>query len=180
MVLITKLKLDTFHLISTTEGENTNGSRNRINSKFTWRNINMRVLLGEEYKKYNTFKLVLYQISSRGTNIDYGDNFIDKKVQIGVSGLDWLNCNYEPSEKVNISEAFISEYLFPDTNTETFEYPKFKYFHKDISALIFSKNANIDLTMEYYNFLDDTIESTVQSLDKYPEMTFYFNITGIN
>jgi len=176
MVLVSKLKLDTFHLINDFVN-NPNGSRNHLHTKFTWNNINLRVLLGDEYDKYDNFKLVLYQVCSQGTNNDFGYDKNDKRVQLAISGLEWVNCSYGPKNQ-NLSEAFISEYLFYDTGST--QYPKIHNYKEDLNSLIFKKRANVDITIEYYNFNDDTIDSTVPNTLTYPEMNFRFNIIGIN
>ena len=87
-------------------------SDNKCN--LTWKNINLRVLMGNDiFNKYETFNLYLYQISQgqgiSGTTPLSSSSF--SLVDIKMGGLPWLNNSYNVATRTNSHEAFLTSYL---------------------------------------------------------------------
>ena len=71
----------------------TTSSNNTSRTSFTWNNINLRMLLGDMYDKYDRFNLCLNTISS-GLSDAYFGTQADAQVLVRVSGLPWVNNSY--------------------------------------------------------------------------------------
>lgn len=69
------------------------GSANAKRTRFTWNNINLRVLLGTMYDKYDLFNLVLKSVSS-GTPIGAIGEADQLNTVICCSGLPFINQTY--------------------------------------------------------------------------------------
>jgi hypothetical protein len=86
-----------------------NISNNRCN--LTWKNINMRMVLGVMYDKYETFNMYLYQVNqSQG----FGAAPVAAQYQlvdIKMKGLQFLNNNYNVVSRNNTNTAFLTSYI---------------------------------------------------------------------
>ena len=68
-------------------------TNNRCN--LTWKNINMRQVLGVMYDKYETFNLYLYQIAQAGAMSATPTTAIYQLVDVKLKGLQFLNNGYK-------------------------------------------------------------------------------------
>ena len=78
----------------------------------TWKNINMRRVLGEMYDKYETFNIYLYQIvqSSAFSSLPPSTNN-QLLVDVRIKGLQFLNNTYNVKSSNNTNLAYLSPYV---------------------------------------------------------------------
>ena len=155
---------------------NHKGRTDQYQTSMTWNNINLRLLLGDMYDRYENFNLKLCHVlcddnrlynSGTGTYTNVsGDSNSDRIVTLNISGLNFLNNTYNTSTQCNSNSVVIATYEF------------YKEFTKEYnnSIVTFTKgNDQCNLTIEY----KDVIELTPSTLNAYPEMVFVFHIYGI-
>jgi len=151
-------------------------STNSIKSSFTWNNINLRHLLGNDmYDKYDRFNLCLNCISTAYTaNALSGTT--NSQVLIRLTGLPWVNCNYNiTSNAINVNNIYniIGTFKF---SSSTPQEPLTQYFYESIAT--FSKNSDIiSITIDYLRLVDLSSPDTTNT---YPQISFFFDIYGIN
>ena len=106
----------------------------------TWKNINMRQVLGEMYDKYETFNLYLYQISQSANGIPASAQYL--LVDVNITGLPFINNTYNVFSQNNTSRAYLTSYVL-NSNTVTPMYnPAIIQFAKN------SENINITIDMK--------------------------------
>ena len=89
---------------------NAYGTSNTMNTSFTWTNINFRTLLGDMFDKYDRFMLLLQHISNSipiGTNAIQGTALDDRAILINMSGLSFLNSNYNQKFQSNTGSVIV-------------------------------------------------------------------------
>lgn len=120
-------------------------ANNRCN--ITWKNINMRQLLGEMYDKYETFNMYLYQVvQSSGFSGTAPVSAQNALVDIRIKGLQFLNQTYNPVSRNNTTSAFLTSYVL-NINGSASTGSVTPMFNPTI--LTFSKNTeNVDITIE--------------------------------
>ena len=85
-------------------------ANNRCN--LTWKNINMRRVLGEMYDKYDTFNMYLYQINqSASFSLTAPSTNPYILVDVRIKGLQFLNNTYNVVSRNNINTAYSTSYL---------------------------------------------------------------------
>lgn len=94
-------------------------ANNRCN--VTWKNVDMRQVLGEMYDKYETFNMYLYQIvqtSAFNTGTPQSPSVGPAPsqaqyslVDVRIKGLQFLNNTYNPVSRNNTTSAFLTSYL---------------------------------------------------------------------
>ena len=96
-------------------------ANNRCN--LTWKNINMRQVLGEMYDKYETFNMYLYQIVQSSAFINAGTPQVPTVtgsapaiaqyglVDVRMKGLQFLNNTYNLVSRNNTNTAYLTSYL---------------------------------------------------------------------
>ena len=144
----------------------------------TWKNINMRQVLGKMYDNYETFNIKLYQICQTTTMINSGSAIGASSVLVDVriSGLPFINNNYNVVSRNNTSGLYltslalnISNYLF--TGTVTQSYP---------ICLTFGKCTEyVDITIDMKRTKDQiypVIENVNSALGQF---VYTFKIFGI-
>lgn len=96
---------------STTSVDNEIGSMGRFRTEFTFKNIDLKLLLGNDFEKYDYFNLELQQLIQIPQI--YGGNILKNATQpensllnMYVSGLDWTNSSY--NNLINKTEAFLT------------------------------------------------------------------------
>lgn len=135
-------------------GNSYNNGKNSSNAKLssiTWNNINLRVLLGDMYDKYDNFNLCLNAISTSQANSI--DPFHDSKnVSIKISGLAWLNQSYNVKSLTNNNN---------NTTIGTFNFianSATSQFYNSNNIATFSKAQDIcNITIEYQRILDEVV-----------------------
>jgi len=135
-------------------GNSYNNGKNSSNAKLssiTWNNINLRVLLGDMYDKYDTFNLCLNAISTSQANSI--DPFHDSKnVSIKLSGLAWLNQSYNVKSLTNNNNSTtIGTFNFVGNSATS-------QFYNSNNIATFSKAQDIcNITIEYQRILDEVV-----------------------
>jgi len=150
-------------------------SINSMRSSITWNNINLRNLLGDMYDKYDRFNLCLNSISTAYTAFALSATN-NSQVLIRLSGLPWVGCNYNiTSSGMNVNNIYniIGTFKF---SSSTPQEPLTQYFYESIAT--FSKNSDIiSITIDYLRLVDLLTPDTTNT---YPQMTFIFDIYGID
>ena len=78
----------------------------------TWKNINMRKVLGEMYDKYETFNIYLYQINQSSAFSSLPPAIaINLAVDVRMKGLQFLNSTYSARSGNNTPFAFVTSYV---------------------------------------------------------------------
>lgn len=161
-------------LILNTASSTNNSSR----TSFTWNNIDLRILLGDMYNKYDRFNLCLNTIA-QGLGGDQGNNFfnaqIDALVLVRMSGLPWVNNSYtiSASGSNNTGNTVISSFKFLN-NTQQVE-----YLH-GASLTTFSKSQDLaNITIDYLRVVD-LVAPVMTAGHPYPHMSFIFDIYGVD
>ena len=140
----------------------------------TWNNINLRLLLGDMYDKYDNFNLQLVNIGSSDNRVynndtvfQAGTNAKDRINTIYMTGMNFLNATYD-SKTNNIG-----------TKTALTTYEFYKDFSRDIQGSLFTFTKGNDvcnITIEYRDIDSDSFPATSE---RFPNMVFIFNIYGI-
>lgn len=151
---------------------------NDSKTSFTWSNIDLRMLLGDMYNKYDRFNLCLNTIV-QGLGGDNGNNFfnaqIDAQVLIRISGLPWINNSYNITStgSNNSPYTIISGFKFLN-NTQQVE-----YLHGS-SLSTFGKSQDLaSITIDYIR-MSDLVAPVMTAGHPYPPMSFIFDIYGID
>ena len=114
------LILNTFDISSSTTAtvfynltvDNQYGTISNNRCTLTWKNINMRQVLGVMYDKYETFNMYLYQVSqSQGFGASATCTANQQLVDIRIRGLQFLNNGYNPISRNNTNTAFLTSYV---------------------------------------------------------------------
>ena len=152
---------------------NSNGSTNNsFASSFTWINIDMRLILGDLWDKYEYFNICLYSTVYSTTTITYATN--DNKMgTIYMSGLDWIS-NYDTGRKQrtpNVAIGYLNSNPFSTTTGST-------VFFSSLFSNSFRKNNPItDLTIFYNKISNNEPNTTGTGL--FPQVAFMFKVTPI-
>jgi hypothetical protein len=155
------------------------GFKNPFKTSFTWKNINLRTLLGPMYDKYDTFNLSLVTIVSAvcdtAANLGVGGNAVSSDTLVNViniSGLPFLNNTYSVILGHN-SGPCLAGYMKFTTNLPTLENNYSSSFNT------FGKNQELcDITISYTRVVDGADPSNTLG-GALPEVIFFFNIIGI-
>jgi hypothetical protein len=90
---------------------------NTEKTAFTFRNIDMKNVMGEMWEKYDQFTLKLVSFSTEGT-ITLG-NSVDGLITYNLRGLEWSNLIYETTASINNREWVPVAYAILSTGTPT-------------------------------------------------------------
>jgi hypothetical protein len=156
--------------LSTALGEN-----NDENLSCTWKNINLRTVLGQMYDKYDAFSLQLNYVGQGYVDMGndpvapFGLTYNDNLVFIELSGLPLINNTYNIITQHNTNSSIIAVFDIIGSNTNYQTYG-------NASRVLFGKNSDIiNITI---NLLNNTL-SPPAAIHEYPEMCYSFNIFGI-
>jgi hypothetical protein len=116
---IATLILNTFDINSSTDStdyynqtvDNQFGTITNNRCNLTWKNVNLRNLLGTIYDRYETFNLYLYQVSQSGGFGLAPSSNPHLLVDIRLGGLPWLNNSYNNFTRTNTDTVFLTSYL---------------------------------------------------------------------
>ena len=150
------------------------GVKNLVNTSFTWKNINLRTLLGDMYDKYDYFNLTLNTVASsqcRALTVNFANNDTNQLTDlINISGLPWVNQTYNTAKGCNSGACIMGCYTFVPNQTSVQS-----YYSSNFAT--FSKNQDIaSITISYTDVYDGLSPNTNQS---FPEVVFIFDIFGI-
>ena len=169
----TRLVLKTSDL---TNGSTTNiGSCDQYRQNFTWFNLNLRTLLGDQYEQYDYFNISLVSMSSSAASATNQGNVDDKTVYVKLSGLPFINQTYDQKRGNNGSTANLTIFQIPTTAIPSTE----QYNNSTINVLTFNKNQEqCNLNISLFRILDDTRPTSLTIAN--PQFTFIFVITGVD
>jgi hypothetical protein len=165
------LVLKTYDLSTTA---NQYGVKNQFKTSFTWRNINLRTLLGPMYNKYDTFNLALNIITSAtcDTLVNLGGDVDNLPNIINISGLPFLNNNYNVKLGCNSGPCLIGYIKF---NVSA---PIVENIYSS-TCNTFGKNQELcDITISYTR-AKDGVDPGATLTSAFPEVVFIFDIFGI-
>jgi hypothetical protein len=150
------------------------GSADTNFTNMTWNNINLRTLLGAMYDKYDKFSLVPVYIQSITGGANFGNSADDRVCSIHISGLPFINNNYNFTTLTNQSSAIFNVIRFIASNTTSTPYTYG-------NILTFSKNQELVNINIFYQRISKNGSSnySVQTINPYPHCIFTFNIYGI-
>jgi hypothetical protein len=151
-------------------GSNQYGSSDQYSLTQTWNNINLRILLGDMYDKYDLFNICLNTVTTGSAVSNTGISNDDRNVILKLSGLPFINQTYSVKQGCNTNVCHIGSFLFI-SNAVTTQY----YFSNNFFTFGKSQES-CNLTIQYSRAKDDTLPSTVNI---YPNMIFSFYIIGI-
>lgn len=154
-------------------GANSNGSTNNGSaSSFTWNNIDMRLILGDLWDKYEYFNICLYSSTFSTTALTYATN--DNKMgAIYMSGLDWIS-NYDTGRKQrtpNVAIGYLNSNPFSTTTGSS-------VFFSSLFSNSFRKNNPITNLTIFYNKISDNTPN-VTATGSFPQVAFMFKVTPI-
>jgi hypothetical protein len=135
----------------------------------TWDNVNLRMVLGQMYEKYDVFSLELAYLGQGLSEDVLNTEVNDSLVFIQLSGLPLINNTYNIITKHNTNSTIIGVFEF--------ELGKTNYqMYANGSKVLFGKNSEqVNITI---NLLNNELEPPSAVVD-YPYMCYSFNIFGI-
>ena len=150
--------------------DNQYGTVDNNRCTLTWKNINMRRVLGGMYDKYESFNLYLYQISLTATTTAPPTTAQYSLVDVNISGLPFINNTYNVSSQNNTNKAYLTSYLLT-TGTVTPMY--------NPSIIQFAKNAeNVNITIDMKCTKDRTYP-VISNNTCFGHFVFMFKFYGI-
>jgi len=101
------------------------GTVDQYRTNITWNNINMRLLLGDMYDRYDLFNLQLVNIGC-DDDITYDVDGVtvltkggatrgDRNVNLNMTGLNFINSTYDSFRNTNSNKIVLSTYQFYNT-----------------------------------------------------------------
>ena len=152
-------------------------ANNRCN--LTWKNINMRQVLGVMYDKYETFNMYLYQVSqTQGFGASATCTANQQLVDIRIRGLQFLNNGYNPISRNNTNTAFLTSYILnPTLSGSTSLGTVTPMFNPTI--VTFGKSADcVDITIDMKRTHDQAYPSPTLNMS-FGTFVFMFKFYGI-
>ena len=147
------------------------GTANANGTQLTWNNINLRVLLGELYEKYDRFNLCLNTIATSNADVIGSGDANNRCTYITISGLPWTNNTYNQKSNTNINETVIATCVFVSGVQTT------NYYYGNNTAT-FGKNQDVcSITITLKKILDDALPTTA---NPFPKIMFIFDIEGVD
>lgn len=153
-------------------GTNESTSHNTNNTNFNFDNINLRMVLGDMYDRYERFVLRLDSISF-GINAtgDYGTTQEDETVIICLSGLPFINSTYNFSSRNNINYIQLTPLKFSSNPAIS----GVQYF-TDCYTVFGKAQDMANINIFYQRQKEKNPPNTGNA---YPECCFFFTIFGI-
>ena len=92
--------------------DNQYGTISNNRCTLTWKNVDMRKVLGEMYDKYETFNMYLYQINQ---SVGFGSSATcttnQSLVDVRLKGFNLVNDGYNISSRIHTNTAFLTSYV---------------------------------------------------------------------
>jgi hypothetical protein len=121
-----------------------------IGQRITWRNINLRNILGAIYDKFNKFNLVLTNVIHSSPTTTYSDQPSVRSICFTMEGIDFICFNANRKNFIGINQLSITT-----TRSESIE----TYNNRNT----FYKKEICDITIELFNNSDSNITSFINS-----------------
>ena len=179
------LILNTFDINSSTTGtdyydktiDNQYGTISNNRMTLTWKNVNMRQVLGVMYDKYETFNMYLYQVNQGVAFTSSPTTGIYALVDIRIKGLQFLNNGYNAISRNNTNTAFLTSYVLNLTTATTGTGTVTPMFNPTI--ITFGKSADcVDITIDM-KCTQNQAYPTLVSNTSFGTFIFMFKFYGI-
>ena len=179
------LILNTFDISSSTTAtvfynltvDNQYGTIANNRCTLTWKNIDMRRVLGVMYDKYETFNMYLYQVSQGVAFTASPTTGIYALVDIRIKGLQFLNNGYNAISRNNTNTAFLTSYVLNLTTATTGTGTVTPMFNPTI--ITFGKSADcVDITIDM-KCTQNQAYPTLVSNTSFGTFIFMFKFYGI-
>ena len=151
---------------------NSNGSTNNSSaSSFTWNNIDLRLILGDLWDRYEYFNICLSSALYSTATITYASN--DNKMSgIYMSGLNWTS-NYDTGKKQRVPYVPIGYLASNPISSTVGAY----YTFNTLFSNTFRRNDPITSLTIFYNKISDN--TPVVTTAPLPQTAFTFKIIPI-
>ena len=150
------------------------GQCDKFRQNFTWFNINLRTLLGDQYDQYDYFNMSLVSMSCALASTNAGQGTVDDKtVCVKLSGLPFINQTYDQKRGNNGSVTTLTIFQIPTTASAT----TLQYNNSTVNVLTFGKNQELcNINIFLTRILDDEKSAITTA---FPQFVFIFTITGV-
>ena len=179
------LILNTFDISTSTTGtdyynttiDNQYGTISNNRMTLTWKNVNMRQVLGVMYDKYETFNMYLYQVNQGVAFTTSPTTGIYALVDIRIKGLQFLNNGYNAISRNNTNTAFLTSYVLNLTTATTGTGTVTPMFNPTI--ITFGKSADcVDITIDM-KCTQNQAYPTIGNANALGKFIFMFKFYGI-
>lgn len=162
------MNIESANLVLRTASVAVGADKDSNRSNIWFRGINMRVLLGQMYEKYDSFKICLTSVGN--TNTTNIANVSDRVMCLNMSGLQWMNQTYDVATKTNKDYVVISTLIFQSTTG-------FSQNYTGEIGWVFTKPLQDTIDINLY--LTRVSDGSVASGINYGESVFCFSVYGI-
>ena len=161
------MNLESANLILRTSSVAVGADKDANRTNITWRNINLKAVLGTLYSKYSRYKICLTSIGN--VNTTALANVADRVLNVNMRGLQWENQTYDTSVKTNTDTVILSTAFFNNANGFSINYT-------GEIGWVFQKppSENVDINI----FLNRVSDGTTPNIN-YNESVFCFSIYGV-
>jgi len=162
------MNLESANLILRTSSVAVGADKNTARTQITFRNINMKVVLGTLYSKYQRFKICFTSFGNANTSSIAAVS--DRVLMVQMRGLNWTNRLYDGTTSANENSVVLGSAFFNNTTGFSLN------FTGEI-GWVFDKppSDNVDLTV----FLNRVSDGTIPTSGNYGESVFCFSIYGV-
>jgi len=149
---------------------NSVGSINGIRNQYTWNNINLQDILGDQYHQFDYFTLVWKGIQyGPGVGV-FSSTEGTRLVSVAVSGPDLRGCTYDVRTRRNNAQAVLGG-LFFNTTAATFN------ISHDNCIATFKKSDTFNLTITLKSYTGaDPAPFFVSPTLLFPQCIYFFDI----
>lgn len=144
----------------------------------TFQNVNLKDIIGTNlWNKYDFFSLSLIAVPSGYQHQAVTHATADTGNTIYMSGLNWINCNYNYANKTNRTRAMIGTMI--ENNTDTvinWQYQR----QNETNCNLFSKGNNIvDIRIELFRTKSGVLNFPTNAGFIFPQMVLFFCIQPV-
>ena len=141
-------------------------------NSITWNNVNLRMLLGEIYDRYDKFNISLNFIAGSRTGSVVEDAPDNRNVSVRMRGLNFTS-SYSQASGNNNNSIVLSTIQIPLTNNTPWvnNYFTQQYF-------TFQKQETATITIDLISVLTDTYPTPTLSTKMIGHLLYSFNIFG--
>ena len=150
------------------------GQCDQYRQSFTWFNINLRALLGDQYDQYDYFNLLLISVSSSlvSANVNAG-SADDRMVYIKLGGLPFVGQSYNQRTGNVGGLVTIGTLQIPITSITLNQ-----FYNNSSNVCTFNKSQDLcNFSISFFRLSDDTKPAITLPN---PQFSFIFVITGID
>jgi hypothetical protein len=166
-----------FFILRTSDlsSNNSRGSANDTNSSFTWNNMNLRLILGTMYDRYDLFNLSLKSMSSGVPSSAIASDTDDLNVLLYCSGLPFINQTYDVVNGTT-PNTILGTFQFSGAMVTDPVYDS-KMFYDSRYATFGKSQEMLNFSIFYKSVTDNSYP--IADLGHYPDVVLMFEITGI-